>query len=335
MNIDKSILELEKYHELLDLIDINKPQGGGHNPEPEILTILEKISAKTVIDAILDWKYIWQDASILSTKTNSLAEWNVFWEIFRAKNGETFNFDTFDKKIKLLWQKCFSLVLEQDFKILKDITQKLLVNLIVNLIEQEIIFIKSGILTKICILNYETVYKKPNTVFKHKLLAKLYERMPDLAVWEELIEAVNSKDEIYNFNEEALKSDFSFKRYKDIGEYGIKIKTIMAEDFKLVFKKIIFKEGKKGEYEEINNLLKSLLSELRANDEIKIEEAVKVIKEEQKVEYVGDGELAEYIRNIVQQLPEFEYIRLKKSIRVKSFDMDKILKDLDSIFKKE
>ncbi|MHA2246803.1 MAG: hypothetical protein ACXADY_17800 [Candidatus Hodarchaeales archaeon] len=82
----------------------------------------------------------------------------------------------------------------------------------------------------------------------------------------------------------------------------------------------------------ITEVIKELLTELRADDEIVEDDALAIIEENRPLEYLSQNELGEYLRQLLIDLPDFEYVRLKKSFRRKSSQKTELLTNIDSIF---
>ena len=82
----------------------------------------------------------------------------------------------------------------------------------------------------------------------------------------------------------------------------------------------------------LNKLIKELLSELNPNDEVKLFDAVEVIKEEQEFESLTDELISLYLKDLVIRLPDFEYIRLKRTFRRSDTTLDNMLANLDKLF---
>ncbi|UYP48619.1 hypothetical protein NEF87_004904 [Candidatus Lokiarchaeum ossiferum] len=94
-------------------------------------------------------------------------------------------------------------------------------------------------------------------------------------------------------------------------------------------------------------LIQELLSELQPNDEILLEEAIKIVREEFKLlnykrrqiqdhqrkprKEIRDNYFETLFRFIDSNIPEFEYVRLKRTIRIKS-DISKVIKEIDTLF---
>ncbi|MHA1522704.1 MAG: hypothetical protein ACTSRK_21270 [Promethearchaeota archaeon] len=99
-------------------------------------------------------------------------------------------------------------------------------------------------------------------------------------------------------------------------------------------------------------IIKDLLSELNVGDEVKLEEAVKIVNEEAHIQYkawirgkdkayysrhpqrnikIQDSFIENFFRLIGQKIPGFEYVRLKKVIRIKS-DVSSSIGEIDQLF---
>ncbi|MFX1284332.1 MAG: hypothetical protein ACFFB5_11785 [Promethearchaeota archaeon] len=82
----------------------------------------------------------------------------------------------------------------------------------------------------------------------------------------------------------------------------------------------------------VTEVIKELLTELREGDEIAVDDALVIIEENRPLEYLSMNELGEYFKQLLIELPDFEYIRLKKSFRRKSSQKTDLLTNIDSIF---
>ena len=82
----------------------------------------------------------------------------------------------------------------------------------------------------------------------------------------------------------------------------------------------------------ITEVIKELLTELREGDEIAEDDALAIIEENRPLEYLSQNELAEYFKQLLTELPDFEYVRLKKSFRRKSSQKTELLTNIDSLF---
>ncbi len=90
---------------------------------------------------------------------------------------------------------------------------------------------------------------------------------------------------------------------------------------------------KNEEIVDITGVIKGLLKELREGDEITVNDAIAVIQEDWKLKYLTTDELTDYFKNLLIDLPDFEYIRLKKSFRRKSSSSNELLTNIDSVMK--
>ena len=91
---------------------------------------------------------------------------------------------------------------------------------------------------------------------------------------------------------------------------------------------------KTEEMSQITEVIKELLAELQEGDEIIITDALAIIIEDNYLEYLTSVELEEYFKNMLVELPDFDYIRLKKSFRRKSSPLIELQNNIDIIFKK-
>lgn len=82
----------------------------------------------------------------------------------------------------------------------------------------------------------------------------------------------------------------------------------------------------------VTDVIKELLTELREGDEIAVDDALAIIEEDRPLEYLSQNELAEYFKQLLIELPDFEYVRLKKSFRRKSSQKTDLLTNIDLIF---
>ena len=82
----------------------------------------------------------------------------------------------------------------------------------------------------------------------------------------------------------------------------------------------------------LNDLIKELLRELRPHDEVQLVTAITVIREEKLVPDLTNEDISLYLKEIVNNLPDFEYVRLKKSFRRKDTNLDNMLANLDKLF---
>ncbi len=126
-----------------------------------------------------------------------------------------------------------------------------------------------------------------------------------------------------------------------------KLKNYHAEINKAYLK---FHEFKKKQ--RYISIIKELLSELNVGDEVKLEEAVKIVNEEAQIQYkawirgkdkayysrhpqrnikIRDSFIENFFRLIGENIPSFEYVRLKKVIRIKS-DVSSSIGDIDQLF---
>lgn len=87
------------------------------------------------------------------------------------------------------------------------------------------------------------------------------------------------------------------------------------------------------ELTEITKLIKELFAELREGDEVEVEEALSIIAENIQLEMHTDSELADYFKKILIELPDFEYVRLKKVFRRKASSVPELLTNIDTIFR--
>ena len=90
---------------------------------------------------------------------------------------------------------------------------------------------------------------------------------------------------------------------------------------------------KDAELFAITNIIKDLFTELREGDEINVTDALTIIEENRKLKYLSSDELADYFKNMLLELPDFEYIRLKKAFRRKSSPIIELQSNIDAIFK--
>jgi len=87
------------------------------------------------------------------------------------------------------------------------------------------------------------------------------------------------------------------------------------------------------ELTEITKLIKELFAELREGDEVEVEEALSIIGENIQFEMHTDSELADYFKKILLEVPDFEYVRLKKVFRRKASSVPELLSNIDTIFR--
>jgi hypothetical protein len=88
------------------------------------------------------------------------------------------------------------------------------------------------------------------------------------------------------------------------------------------------------ELSRITEVIKELLAELQEGDEIKVSDALTIIVEESYLDYITSDRLEEYFKNMLIELPDFEYIRLKKTFRRKASPLSELQGNIDIIFKK-
>lgn len=83
---------------------------------------------------------------------------------------------------------------------------------------------------------------------------------------------------------------------------------------------------------EITTVIKELLAELREGDEIAENDALAIIEENRPLEYLSQNELAEYFKQLLIDLPDFEYVRLKKSFRRSTSQKAEMFTNIDSLY---
>ncbi|OLS17025.1 MAG: hypothetical protein HeimC3_49990 [Candidatus Heimdallarchaeota archaeon LC_3] len=91
-------------------------------------------------------------------------------------------------------------------------------------------------------------------------------------------------------------------------------------------------ELRNDEYAKLFGIIKELLSELRDGDEINLDDANKIINENIQLEFINSEEIAGYFKNLLIKIPDFEYIRLKNSFRLKGSSVNELLSNLDFYF---
>lgn len=89
---------------------------------------------------------------------------------------------------------------------------------------------------------------------------------------------------------------------------------------------------KNDEFGLLQSLVKDLLAELRTGDEVTIQTAREVIREQIVMYLIKDDEIELFLKDLINKLPDFEYVRLKKSFRRKDTTIDQLLSNLDNLF---
>lgn len=147
--------------------------------------------------------------------------------------------------------------------------------------------------------------------------------------WYKLYTKISELSEIY--------STWYFNNYGNLGLQGINpidwIKEYVKEPMQILASEHpeVKKEEKEVEMKSLLRLIKDLLMELSENDEVSMDLALKTIKEEKTIELISDDELVESVRKIVSDLPDFEYIRLKKVFRRKQNKSENLSTEIDKI----
>lgn len=85
----------------------------------------------------------------------------------------------------------------------------------------------------------------------------------------------------------------------------------------------------------IVEVIKELLAELREGDEIQVEEAQKIIEENVVRKYFTSEELTEFFQNMLKELSDFEYVRLKKVFRRRGSTATELLTNIDAIIQEK
>lgn len=134
-----------------------------------------------------------------------------------------------------------------------------------------------------------------------------------------------------------LPSSWYFKNYGNLRLNGMEPINWIKEFFKDPMNKLVSEhpevrnEEKEEERTSLLTLIKDLLLELSENDEISMDLALKTIKEEKTIELISDEEILESVRKIVSDLPDFEYIRLKRVFRRKQDKSENLSSEIDKI----
>ncbi|UYP46480.1 hypothetical protein NEF87_002765 [Candidatus Lokiarchaeum ossiferum] len=140
---------------------------------------------------------------------------------------------------------------------------------------------------------------------------------------------------------------FYFVQYNDKSIDLEDLRTYCSEINKSLLKYHVFMKKKK-----YIRIIKELVSELKEGDEVKLEEALSVVKEEYKILHakeirgvskkvwskhpqrtilIPDSFLENFFRLIGEHISGFEFVRLKKTIRMKS-DISTSLDQIDVLF---
>lgn len=174
---------------------------------------------------------------------------------------------------------------------------------------------------------------KPDKYYLKQLFEPCAENLDEILF--QLFHEINKQKEIYFINSGVYESNLKKSIESD---YYFAVKLYLIDAVKTIFQ---------GKYDElytskeiinekrfIIDLIKELLLELKVGDEVQLDEDVKILKEESSLPFhINDTELTDYLRNIISNLSGYEYVRLKKSFRIKDASIDLLLSDLDKVFK--